>query len=79
MLQQPEEGPEEGAHLEALEQKKAAANSSSRKRVAADVATTSAVAPPRGSSRRRNYRTGPGSAYWLLVRDEQQGKMLCLI
>jgi hypothetical protein len=56
--------------------KKAAANSSSRKRVATDVATTSAAAaaPPRGSSRRRNYRIGPGSAYWLLVGDEQQGR-----
>jgi hypothetical protein len=50
--------------------------STSRKRVAADVATTSgtAAAAPRGRSRRRNYRTGPGSAYWLLVGDEQQGR-----
>jgi hypothetical protein len=50
--------------------------STSRKRVAADVATTSgtAAATSRGSSRRRNYRTGPGSAYWLLVGDEEQGR-----
>jgi hypothetical protein len=56
--------------------RRSTSRSTSRKRVAADVATTSgtAAAAPRGSSRRRNYRIGPGSAYWLLVGDEQQGR-----